>query len=59
MNMNRQELQERLINKKIDGKDTKTAWPFLYTYMEKICDQFSDEQLLEQVKEYCPELLEE
>ena len=58
-NMNRQELQERIINKMIDGKDTKTAWPFLYTQMEKVCDQFSDEQLLEQFKEYCPELLEE
>ena len=58
-NMNRQELQEQLINNVIDGMDFKTMWQVLYDFMDESYDKFSDEELITEVKEYYPELLEE
>ena len=59
MNMNRQELQEQLIDNVIDGMDFKTMWQVLYDFMDQSYDKYSDEELMEEVKEYYPELLEE
>ena len=59
MNMNRQELQEQLIEQTIDGMDFKTMWAVLYDFMDQSYDKYSDEELMEEVKEYYPELLEE
>ena len=58
-NMNRQELQQELINNVIDGMDFKTMWSVLYDFMDESYDKFSDAELMEEVKEYYPELLEE
>ena len=58
-NMNRSELQQRLINSVIDGMDFKTMWSVLYDFMDESYDKYSDEELMEEVKEYYPELLEE
>ena len=58
-NMNRQELQKELINNVIDGMDFKTMWSVLYDYMDESYDKYTDEELMEEVKEYYPELLEE
>ena len=57
--MNRSELQQELINNVIDGMDFKTMWQVLYDFMDESYDKFSDEDLMEEVKEYYPELLEE
>jgi hypothetical protein len=57
--MNRQELQQALINDQIEGMDFKTMWQCLYEFMDESYDKFSDEELLAEIKEYYPELLEE
>jgi len=59
MNMNRSELQEQFLDKMIEGMDNKTAWTLLYDFMDKSYDKYTDEELMEEVKEYYPELLEE
>ena len=59
MNMNRQELQEQLIEQVIDGMDFKTMWQVLFDFMDQSYDKYTDEELMEEVKEYYPELLEE
>ena len=58
-NMNRQELQEQLIDNVIEGMDFKTMWQVLYDFMDQSYDKYTDEELMEEVKEYYPELLEE
>ena len=57
--MNRSELQAELINAIIDGMDLKTMWSVLDDYMQESYDKYTDEELIEEVKEYYPELLEE
>ena len=59
MNMNRQELQDQLIDNVIEGMDFKTMWQVLYDFMDQSYDKYTDEELMEEVKEYYPELLEE
>ena len=58
MNTNRSELQQELINNVIDGMDFKTMWSVLDDYMHESYDKYSDDELMEEVKEYYPELLE-
>ena len=58
-NMNRSELQAEHINAIIDGMDLKTMWSVLDDYMQESYDKYTDEELIEEVKEYYPELLEE
>ena len=57
--MNRSELQQQLIDEMIDGMDYKTMWQILDSYMMESYDKYTDEELMEEVKEYYPELLEE
>jgi len=57
--MNRQELQDQLIDNVIDGMDFKTMWAVLYDFMDQSYDKYTDDELMEEVKEYYPELLEE
>ena len=57
--MNRSELQQQLVNEMIDGMDHKTMWQILDSYIMESYDKYSDEELIEEVKEYYPELLEE
>ena len=57
--MNRQELQEQLIDNVIEGMDFKTMWQVLYDFMDQSYDKYTDEELITEVKEYYPELLEE
>ena len=56
--MNRSELQEQLIKQTIEGMDFKTMWSVLYDFMDESYDKYSDEELLEEVKEYYPDLLD-
>ena len=57
--MNRSELQQQLVNEMIDGMDHKTMWQILDSYMMESYDKYSDAELLEEVKEYYPHILEE
>ena len=57
--MNRDELQNQLIDSVIEGMDFKTMWQVLFDYMDKSYDDYTDDELMEEVKEYYPELLEE
>ena len=57
--MNRSELQQELINNVMDGMDFKTMWSVLYDYMDESYNKCTDEELMEEIKEYYPELLEE
>ena len=59
MNMNRSELQQQLVDEMIDGMDHKTMWQILDSYMMESYDKYTDDELMEEVKEYYPELLEE
>ena len=57
--MNRSELQQQLIDEMIDGMDYKTMWQILDSYMMESYDKYTDEELMEEVKEYYPYILEE
>jgi len=56
--MKRQEIQDQLIEQVIDGMDFKTMWSVLYDFMDNSYDKYSDDELMAEVKEYYPELLE-
>ena len=59
MNMNRSELQDNMIQQILDDMDIKTMMAILYDNMSESYDKYSDKELVEEVKEYYPELLEE
>lgn len=58
-NVNRDSLQQNYIESIIDGMDLKTMWTVLYDYMDQSYDKYSEEELITEVKEYYPELLED
>ena len=57
--VDRDELQDHLINAIIDGMDFKTMWSVLYDYMDASYDKYTVNELIEEVQEYYPELLED
>ena len=57
--IDRDKLQQELVNAMIEGMDFKTMWQVLDSYMMESFDKYTDEELVEEVKEYYPELLEE
>ena len=57
--MNRSELQDTMINQILDDMDIKTMMAILYDNMSESYDKYSDSELLEEVKEYYPHLIEE
>ena len=59
MNMNRSELQDNMIQQILDDMDIKTMMAILYDNMSESYDKYSDSELMEEVKEYYPHLLEE
>jgi len=58
-NMNRSELQDQLIQQMLDDMDLKTMTQLCSDYLDEGYDNYSDEELLKEVKEYYPHLLEE
>lgn len=56
--MNRQELLETYIEEIIDGMDHKTMYQYVYDMMEQNLETYSDEELVTEVKDYYPHLLE-
>ena len=57
--MNRSELQDNMIQQILEDMDIKTMMAILYDNMSDSYDKYSDEELMEEVKEYYPELLED
>ena len=56
--MNRSELQDNLIQQILDDMDIKTMMAILYDNMNESYDKYSDSELIEEVKEYYPHLLD-
>ena len=56
--MNREQLQDAYINNLIDGMDLKDCLAMLFDYMDQSFDSYSDDELITEVSEYYPELLE-
>ena len=57
--VNRDELQDQLINQILDDMDIKTMMAILYDNMNESYDKYSVDELIEEVEEYYPHLLEE
>ena len=55
--MNRSELQDTMIQQILEDMDIKTMMAILYDNMNESYDKYSDEELMEEVREYYPELL--
>ena len=57
--MNRQELQRNMIDAIVDGMDMEMLCSLACDALSTTYDDYSDDELMEEVKEYYPELLEE
>ena len=57
--VNRDQLQEAYIESIIDGMDHKTMYQFVYDSLNGNLDDYSVEELITEVKDYYPELLEQ
>ena len=57
--IDRDELQASLINQILDDMDIKTMMAILYDNMDESYDKYSVDELIEEVKEYYPHILEE
>ena len=57
--IDRDQLQDDLITEMIDDMDLKTMASILYDYMDHSYDKYSVDELITEVKEYYPHLLEE
>ena len=57
--MNRTDLQEAYIHQLIDGMDHKTMYHFVYDTLNDNLKTYSEEELITEVQDYYPELLED
>ena len=57
--IDRDALQDNMINQILDDMDIKTMMAILYDYMDADYDKYSVDELIEEVKEYYPHILEE
>lgn len=57
--IDRDELQINLINEVLDDMDLETMYARLYDYLSKDIDKLSLNELIEDVEEYYPHLLED
>ena len=57
--MNRDQLQEAYIESIIDGMDHKSLWQYVYDNLNDHLDKYSDKELITEVEDYYPELLED
>ena len=56
--IDRDQLQDNMIQQILDDMDIKTMMAILYDSMSEDYDKYSDKEILEEVKEYYPHLLE-
>ena len=57
--MNREELTQAYIDRVIDNMNTKDLVRIVWEQLEENLGSYSDEELIAEVEEYYPELLEE
>jgi len=57
--IDRDELQANYINTILDGMDIKDMMRILYDQFDENLDKYTVDELIEEVKEYYPELLED
>ena len=57
--VNRDELQDNLINQILDDMDIKTMMALLYDMMDESYDKYSVNELIQEAEEYYPHLLED
>ena len=57
--IDRDQLQDSYINEIIDGMDLKDLIRIVYDNLESNLDKYSVDELIEEVEEYYPHLLEE
>ena len=55
--MNRDQLQDSMIQQILDDMDIKTMMAIHYDSKSEDYDKYSDQEILEEVKEYYPDLL--
>ena len=58
-NIDRDKLQDILIDTIIDGMDHKSMYQFVYDSLDGTFDDYSFTELINETKEYYPELLED
>ena len=56
--MNRDQLQNDYIESIIDGMDHKDIWQFVYETLEQNFDKYTCEEIIGEVEEYYPDLLD-
>ena len=57
--IDRDQLQEAYIESIIDGMDWKTMYQFVYDTLNNNFDDYTVDELITEVEDYYPELLEE
>ena len=57
--IDRDQLQDNMINQILDDMDIKTMMAILYDNMDESYDKYSVDELIEEVEEYYPHLLED
>ena len=57
--IDRDQLQEAYIESIIDGMDHKTLWQYVYDSLNNNFDDYTVDELITEVKDYYPELLED
>ena len=57
-NMNRSELQRNMVDAIVDGMDLEMLCQLACDALSTTYDEYSDDELMEEVKEYYPHLLE-
>ena len=57
--IDRDQLQDNLINQILDDMDIKTMMAMLYDMMDESYDNYSVKELIAEVEEYYPHLLED
>ena len=57
--IDRDQLQDSMINQILDDMDIKTMMAILYDNMSNNYDSYTVDELIEEVEEYYPHLLEE
>ena len=57
--IDRDQLQDAMIQQTLDDMDIKTMMSVLYDYLDADYDKYSVDELIAEVEEYYPHLLEE
>ena len=57
--VDRDQLQDRYINEIIDGMDHKSMYQYVYDSLTDSLDKYSVDELITEVEDYYPELLED